>query len=63
MEKTLLTVEETREYLGIGDTMARKLMRKESFGLRIGNRLYSSKPLLDNWIAKQAKMKVPSQGK
>lgn len=26
MEKTLLTVEETKKYLGIGDTMTRKLM-------------------------------------
>lgn len=41
MEKILLNVEETKEYLGLGDTMTRKLMRTESFGCRIGNRLYS----------------------
>ena len=56
-EKALLNVDETRAYLGLGDTMTRQLMRKEYFGLRIGCRLYSSKILLDKWIGEQAKKK------
>ena len=55
--KALLNVDETRAYLGLGDTMTRQLMRKEYFGLRIGCRLYSSKILLDKWIGEQAKKK------
>lgn len=54
-EKALLNVEETKAYLGLGDTMTRKLMRTEKFGLRIGNRLYASRILLDKWISDQTK--------
>mgnify|MGYP004542385599 CR=1 FL=1 len=57
MEKILLNVDETREYLGLGDTMTRQLMRKEYFGLRIGCRLYSNKLLLDKWLIEQTKKK------
>lgn len=57
MEKVLLNVDETREYLGLGDTMTRQLMRKEYFGLRIGCRLYSNKLLLDKWLIEQTKKK------
>ncbi len=57
MSKILLTVEETREYLGIGETMTRKLMRDEGFGCKIGNRLYSNKVLLDEWLVKKCKRK------
>lgn len=56
-EKALLNVDETCKYLGLGDTQNRQLMRKESFGLRIGYRWYSSKILLDKWILDQAKRK------
>ena len=55
MEKVLLTVGETQEYLGLGETMTRKLMRREAFGCRIGNRLYSNKNLLDKWLEKQCR--------
>lgn len=58
MEKILLSVEETKEYLGLGDTMTRKLMRTESFGCRIGNRLYSNKMLLDEWLKLKCKSKT-----
>lgn len=57
MEKVLLTVEETKQYLGLGETKVRELMRKEEFGCRIGNRLYSNKILLDKWLEKQCKMR------
>ena len=46
---------ETQEYLGLGETMTRKLMRREAFGCRIGNRLYSNKNLLDKWLEKQCR--------
>ena len=46
MEKALLSLEETRLYLGLGESKTRELMRKEYFGCRIGNRLYSNKLLL-----------------
>lgn len=55
MEKILMNVSETREYLGLGDTMTRKLMREENFGLKIGGRLYSNKILLDKWINKKCR--------
>lgn len=57
MSKILLSVEETREYLGIGETMTRKLMRDESFGCKIGNRLYANKVLLDEWLVRKCKRK------
>ena len=53
MEKILLTVEETKGYLGLGDTQTRHLMRSEYFGCRIGNRLYSSRQLLEQWVLEQ----------
>lgn len=51
MEKRLLNVKETAEYLGIGLTKCRELLRsKNGFGLQIGNRWYANKELLDEWI-------------
>ena len=57
IEKVLLNVDETKAYLGLGDTTTRQLMRKEYFGLRIGCRLYSNKLLLDKWLLEQTKKK------
>jgi len=57
MEKALLSVSETREYLGLGETKTRELMRKENFGCYIGGRLYSNKMLLDKWLVEQTKKK------
>lgn len=54
-EKILMSVSETKAYLGLGDTMTRKLMREEDFGLRIGGRLYSNKILLDKWLDKKCR--------
>ncbi len=55
MEKVLLSVTETQEYLGLGITKTRELMRKESFGCRIGNRWYSNRLLLEKWLNEQCK--------
>ena len=55
MEKKLLTIKETCEYLGIGETKSRKLIRgNNGFGLQIGNRWYADKNKLDKWLDKMA---------
>ena len=58
MEKALLDLKETSEYLGLGEYMTRKVMKENLgvFATRIGNRYYSSKLLLDKWIEKQVKI-------
>lgn len=52
MEKKLLNLKEFCEYLGIGDTKARELLKakKCTYVVRIGNRLYANKTKLDEWI-------------
>ncbi|MDY3726929.1 MAG: helix-turn-helix domain-containing protein [Wujia sp.] len=55
MEKKLLTIKETCEYLGIGETKSRELIRgNNGFGLQIGNRWYADKNKLDKWLDKMA---------
>ena len=44
MDKKLLNIKEICEYLGIGETKARELVRGHNgFGVRIGNRCYADK--------------------
>lgn len=52
MEKVLLDLKEFCEYLGIKETKARYLMTKTNnpYTVRIGNRLYANKILLDKWL-------------
>ena len=52
MEKVLLNFKEVCEYLGLGKTKTREIMTKTNnpFTVRIGNRLYANKLLLDRWI-------------
>ena len=52
MEKVLLTLQEFREYLGIGETKARELVRdpRNNFSLMIGNKWYVNKKELDEWL-------------
>lgn len=54
-DKVLLNVKEVCEYLGIGQTKCRELLSdpKNRFALRIGNRLYAHKKLLDEWLLNQ----------
>ena len=54
-EKILLNVEETAEYLNLGKTKTRQLMKenKKIFVVRIGNRNYAHKMLLDKWLLAQ----------
>ena len=50
--RKLITLKEMCEYLAIGETEARSLLKSKScpFGVRIGNRLYANKTILDDWI-------------
>lgn len=51
IEKRLLDIDETCQYLGIGKTKARELVRGHNgFGIQIGNRWYADKKKLDIWI-------------
>lgn len=54
MEKALLNVKEIKEYLGLGDTKVRELLNRpdSTFTVRIGNRLYANKLLLDSWLTR-----------
>ena len=54
-EKILLNVEETAEYLNLGKTKTRLLMKENEniFVVRIGNRNYAHKMLLDKWLLAQ----------
>lgn len=58
MEKVLLTVPELCEYLGIGDTRARQLLKNPECTFRVklpGNsRLFAHKGKLDKWLEEKA---------
>lgn len=50
--KALLNLDEFCDYLGIGQTKAREIMTKTNnpFTVRLGNRLYANRILLDKWL-------------
>lgn len=49
--RILLNIQEVCDYLGIGKTKARELLRGyNGFGVQIGNRWYANKKKLDEWI-------------
>lgn len=54
-EKGLLNVKDFCDYLGIGETKARELLRNPNngFTVRIGNRLYAHRRRLDRWLENQ----------
>lgn len=56
-DKALLNVEETAAYLNIGKTKTRELMKANEgkFVVKIGNRSYAHKMLLDKWLLAQIK--------
>ncbi len=56
-EKILLNVEETAIYLNLGKTKTRELMKENEnvFVIKIGNRSYAHKVLLDKWLYAQIK--------
>ena len=51
-EKILLTVADTAEYLNLGKTKTREFMKlhEKAFVIKIGNRSYTHKDLLDKWL-------------
>lgn len=56
MEKRLLNVKETAEYLGIGLTKCRELLHgRNGFAIKIGNRWYADREALDKWIVRNMK--------
>lgn len=56
VDKALLSVSEFCEYLGIGQTKARELLRsRNGFGVQIGNRWYANKKKLDAWLDAESK--------
>jgi hypothetical protein len=52
VNKALLNIDEFCIYLGIGQTKAREILTKikNPFTVRLGNRLYANKVLLDKWL-------------
>lgn len=56
-EPALLNLEQTCKYLCIGKTSCRRLFKEHEhkFVVRLGNRLYANKTLLDKWIAEQTR--------
>lgn len=56
----LLNLKDFCSYLGIGQTKARELLKSPdcNYCVRIGNRLYAHKQLLDEYLMECAKYKV-----
>lgn len=54
-EKVLLDINEFCDYLGIGKTKARELLKtpRNGFALKIGSKWYVHKNRLDNWLLEQ----------
>lgn len=55
MDKALLNLKEVCKYLGLGQTKTRELMKNSDFSLKIGNRFYANKMLLDKWLLEECK--------
>lgn len=52
----LMDVKETANYLNIGETKTRELLRgRNGFGIQIGNRWYANKDKLDLWISRNTR--------
>lgn len=54
-QKALLNIKEFCEYLGIGETKARELLKapRNGFALKIGTKWFVHKERLDEWLVKQ----------
>lgn len=65
MEKALLNLKEFCQYLGIGETKARELLTKtnNNYTVRIGNRLYANKIMLDRWLLNNSGNQFKKQNK
>lgn len=60
MEKILLNLNEFCEYLGIGKTKGREILKNNinKFTVRIGNRLYANKHILDKYLEECCKKNI-----
>ena len=60
MDKALLNLNEFGEYLGIGKTKAREILKRPDspFTVRIGNRLYANKKALEEYLDRCAKYQI-----
>ena len=60
-EKILLNVQEVCQYTGIGETKVRQLLNKKdsTYTIRLGNKLYANKKLLEQYLEKCAKYQIP----
>lgn len=60
MDKALMNLKEVCGYLGIKETKAREILKRSDspFTVRIGNRLYANKKLLDEYLDKCAKYQI-----
>ncbi|WP_278565525.1 excisionase [Anaerostipes caccae] len=59
MNKALLSLKEVSEYLGIGETKTREILRNRNcpFSMKIGYRWYANRKLLDQWLQEQTEHK------
>lgn len=57
IEKALLNLKEVSEYLGLGETKTRELLKNRNcpFSMKIGYRWYANRKLLDKWLEQQVK--------
>lgn len=55
IEKALLNINEFCEYLGVGKTKAREILKtpRNGFSLKIGSKWFVSRDALDKWITEQ----------
>ncbi len=56
MEKALLTIKEASEYLSLSCSKTRELFKTNSWSLKIGNKWYANKSMLDRWLVVQCKI-------
>lgn len=56
-EKALMNLKEYCEYMGIGETKAREILGSKEciYSLKIGNRWYVNKRLLDSWLDSESR--------
>ena len=55
-DKVLLTLKEVCDYLGVGETTARKLFATCKWSLKIGNKWYAHKKKLDRWLESRCEL-------
>lgn len=60
IEKGLLSLQEVCEYTGLGKTKVREILKRpdSTFTVRVGNRLYANKALLDEYLNKCARYQI-----